>query len=1078
MDLAAGITSEAPGSIGSTGSTAATGTTGAPFARAPFAGVALCFFLSGFAALLYQTAWMRQFSIVFGTSELAIATVLAAYMAGLAAGAAIAGRQAHRIRRPVLAYGLLELGVALSALAVPLGLELAETLLASTIGGRPDLPDGGSAGQSAFYLIATFAVLILPTGFMGATLPLLTRHVVRTPREIGRRVGALYAINTLGAAVGTLCAAFALLPSLGLSRTVWVGVGVNALVFLIAAALARGAGFAPPVADEAVAAEEPLESTADARIADHARVVLPLMLVSGAASFTYEVLWTRMLSHLLGASVYAFATMLAAFLLGITAGSAIAAVLARSRRAGALGFVLAQLLTAGLSVLIFGWLADLPSWELARDTGEMTSLGRNSLIAGLVLLPATLSIGATFPFALRVLARDARAAGNAAGRVYAWNTLGAILGAILAGFFVIPALGFDGTVRAAVFTNVGLGVVGALAWLRASPVALVTSAAALVGAFLFQPQPPTALLRSSPLSGMSAEGEEVFAAVGQSASVLMLESEGKYFLRCNGLPESAIEPRGAPPFARNFEWWLAVLPVLARPATSSMLVIGFGGGVILEGVPPGVAAVDVIELEPQVIQANREIAELRERDPLADPRLRVFLNDARGALALTDRRYDAIVSQPSHPWTAGASHLYTREFLSQARSHLEPGGVFVQWMASSFLDEELLRMLGATLLDVFAHVRLYRPRSGMLVFLASDEPIEIEHDLLRDPGPIAIAADHYGRLGIHGVTDIAAALALDQAGLQELCRGAAVNTDDDNQIAMRSPDSLRYAKSVSIDELLGPLDPLRPGQPLARELAPTLDRGYLVQRLVNLGLDKRASLIARQTEDPSLRELTTGILRTADAEDTSRETIRRALDMDPANARARFTLVRPWLSDLASGIARPEIVEAAAGLEGSAAAVVDGWERSMQADWAGLAALEDALAQARPTDAWYVDAMRLRATWRCVIADPKQARIGAEEALVLIDRALALDPDPLALIVRARAALIAERPNVLVETLAELALLVTRPDAGVPPSMAEFVIANLTGYRPALQSLASDPRVHARRVEQVLARIDALVGPG
>ncbi len=203
-------------------------TTGPNSATAPglwdLVGIALCFALSGFAALLYQTAWTRQFSLVFGTSELAVATVLAAYMAGLALGAWLVERFLPRISRPIFAYALLEFTIAAGAIAVPFLLLAADKLMIVAIGGNAGPPDSLGAWQTTFYVFTAFIVLAVPTACMGATLPLLTRHVVAAPAHIGRRVGLLYAINTLGAAGGALCAAYLLLPALGLTGTVFVGV--------------------------------------------------------------------------------------------------------------------------------------------------------------------------------------------------------------------------------------------------------------------------------------------------------------------------------------------------------------------------------------------------------------------------------------------------------------------------------------------------------------------------------------------------------------------------------------------------------------------------------------------------------------------------------------------------------------------------------------------------------------------------------------------------------------------------------------------------------------------------------------
>ena len=211
--------------------------------RLVFAGVVACFFLSGLAALLYQTAWLRQFSLVFGTSELA---VLAAYMGGLALGSAVAGRYAGRVTRPVLVYGILEAGIALSALAVPLLLLAARALYASILGDQPAPPDAAAIGQPIFYLLVAFVVLAIPTGFMGATLPLLIRYAVRTDREVGPRVALLYAINTAGAVCGTLAAAFVLLPALGLNRTVCAGIAAVLAIYSPARpqAVVSSSGFA------------------------------------------------------------------------------------------------------------------------------------------------------------------------------------------------------------------------------------------------------------------------------------------------------------------------------------------------------------------------------------------------------------------------------------------------------------------------------------------------------------------------------------------------------------------------------------------------------------------------------------------------------------------------------------------------------------------------------------------------------------------------------------------------------------------------------------------------------------------
>ena len=292
--------------------------------RLSFLLVSLCFFLSGVAGLIYQMAWTQQFGLVFGTSELALATVLAAYMAGLALGAAGAGHWMDRVRRPVLVYAVLELGVGLSALAVPPAISAASFLHVALLGGV-ELPLAGSFGSGLIYGVTSFAILLVPTALMGATLPLLARYAVQRETEIGSRIGLLYTANTAGAAAGTLLAAFVLLPRIGLGQTVLVAVAVNVIVFGFAVLLARG--FSPSQAAATAATTSRPEGE---RVAGF-DWILPLVLVSGAVSFCWEILWTRLLTHLCGGSVYAFSTMLATFLIGLALGSVIAARLPSPR---------------------------------------------------------------------------------------------------------------------------------------------------------------------------------------------------------------------------------------------------------------------------------------------------------------------------------------------------------------------------------------------------------------------------------------------------------------------------------------------------------------------------------------------------------------------------------------------------------------------------------------------------------------------------------------------------------------------------------------------------------------------------
>ena len=462
--------------------------------------------------------------------------------------------------------------------------------------------------------MSAFAALALPTTLMGATLPMLARYAVAEEAQIGRRIGLLYAMNTAGAVFGALLTAFFLLPELGLTHTIWFGAALNALVFLLAAALSqRVSGKAPPRHYTSADTQQPHRY---ARAPTFNRFpapgwVLPLMLLAGAVAFFQEVLWTRMLAHVVGSSIYAFGVMVASFLTGIALGGGIGAALGRTREraAYALGAALiAAAAAAGLAYLqLERWMPETGGLlQNVRDLG-FVRLPMNALFSGLLLLPMTIAIGMTYPLAVRVLARDADDAAPASARVYAWNTVGAIVGSLAAGFVLIPALKYEGAIRAAVYASAALGIAAfwvLLPFQRTRAIAGASASALVVlCCVFFMPQAPMRLLRTSPLN-IDNSGRVLYYDIGRSASVVMLSQDGGLALRTNGLPEALMDTPGSVPRFSG-EYWLSPLAVIARPQARDMLIVGYGGGVVIEGVPPSVQRIDVIELEPKVIEANR-----------------------------------------------------------------------------------------------------------------------------------------------------------------------------------------------------------------------------------------------------------------------------------------------------------------------------------------------------------------------------------------------------------------------------------------------------------------------------------------
>ncbi len=978
---------------------------------AVFVAVSLCFFLSGFAALLYQTAWMRQLSVVFGTSELAVATILAAYMAGLALGAAIAARVMHRIRRPILVYGALEATIALSAIAVPFLLQLAGILYAAVFGGLSQPPGASGMGQSLFYLVVTFVVLAVPTACMGATLPMVTRYAVHKDEDVGPRVGLLYSINTAGAIAGTLVAAFLLLPAFGLWGTILAAAVVNLIVFVIAALLANSAGTESSTSSRSI-------STFGWRPESW---ILPIMLLSGVATFAYEVLWTRLLSHILGGSVVAFATMLASFLAGIAIGSAVASRFAKTKVTAQIGFIVSELGIAVTCVAIYV--------TLDQFVPPTAGLLGNVSIAIALLLPATLFIGATFPFAVRILSANESEASVASARVYAWNTVGAVVGAIVAGFVLIPLLKYEGAIKVVVAINAGLAFAAAFAVPpRRVPFAIGSAVVFVILLLGFSPGSPEALLRVSPLNDLRS-GNIRYYGVGRSATVLMLERDGYFYLRTNGLPEAATDLKGAPP-SKHTQRLLAALPVLARPDTKSMLIVGFGGGVVAEDLPTSLAEVDIVELEPKVLEANRSISEERNIDPLQDPRINLVINDARNALRLTDKHYDAIVSQPSHPWTAGASHLYTREFMRLAKSRLGSDGVFLQWMNTQFVSESLLRSFVATLLDVFPHVRAYQFDANILFFLASESQIDPEAQMLATGEPFKSHLDEYKRKGIGSVNDLVAALAWDETGLGRLAADAPLITDNDNRMAMQSAAAFEDSAlpNSRLQELIGQYGSLFDAQSdIHQKMAFAIDFVYVADRLEMIqarGLSTSLADTLLKNRNPTSLLLRAKILQKQSQGPRADQMLMAALESEPDNPIASYLLLKNRGDAVLDGSLPQRIRPYANNLTDVASAVIESMEFAERRDLSHARNKDDLLAQAAPYDQWYLNAAKLRADWRIMATRMGESSDYAAAALAIIDEVIALRQDINFYGMRMAAAFLADDYDAVVETARRMVWLV------------------------------------------------------
>ena len=423
------------------------------FGAASWLALLALFFASGASGLIYEIVWMRLLSLTMSVTVYAVTTVLCAFMAGLALGAAIAGRVAHRVRRPLLAYGCVEIVLAAVALITPTLLFHLGPIYASIHAAF----GGGGFGFAIARFVLAFGVLLIPSTLMGTTLPLLSRAVIQNTEVVGRGAGALYAVNTLGAVVGCVAAGFVLIPNLGLSLTNGFAASVSLAVGIVASLLGRNL----VTSTDHVAARS-MPASRDVRLAYVA------IAISGFTALGYQVLWTRALEQYTHNSTYAYSAILATFLLGIASGSAVAAPLVDRLRRPLLGLGVIELVISGsvLAALLLYANLDQLSPQVAQAIGGLGSWGQVVALiftqASAVLLFTTFLFGMTFPFVARIVVDRLDSVGERIATAYTANTAGSIFGSVVIGFAVLPVLGMQGTFLALATLNALVGL--ALAW--------------------------------------------------------------------------------------------------------------------------------------------------------------------------------------------------------------------------------------------------------------------------------------------------------------------------------------------------------------------------------------------------------------------------------------------------------------------------------------------------------------------------------------------------------------------------------------------------------------------------------------
>lgn len=729
--------------------------------RNPSVTAALLLFLSGLAALVYQTLWVKQLALIVGVDVYAVTTAVSAFFGGLAIGGALFGRRADRSVRPLRMFAALEAGSGVLGLSATILLAYAATSFVSI---------EATARPLAWALL--FVAIGLPAVLMGGTLPAIVRAVVPAEGTVGRASGSLYSANTLGAIAGAIAATFLLVPAFGVIGSAVAAAVVN----VVAAAVAM-------VADRPASPRAPAENSVTPRL-EGASLALGLYALAGGIALGYEVVWTQAIVQFLSTRTFAFTVVLATYLMGLFLGSLIWSKFAdRVRRPW---LVFGCLITAaGTSALLL--LASIGPWlpDAQRGLGlavlnatgsEMARLcARFALASAVVVLLPTALLGAAFPVVVR-LAGGAERIGRDLGAVLALNTAGGIAGTVLTGFVLVPAFGLVRTlgILAVVAAAIGAIAIGrghdfripALAG-ACTLVVIVAGVAALVPKDLLARQLTTA-----------RGGKLVFYEETAGGTVAVLEERGSSAafrrLYIQGVSNSG---DGMP--SLRYMRLQALLPlVIHRGDPKAALVIGLGTG-ITAGALLAYESLDrrvVAELLPAVVRAAPNFK--GNYGATADPRVTLRLADGRRELLRSADRYDLITLEPPPPSASGVVNLYSRDFYALARERLNGNGLVAQWLPLPTQNDEDTRSLVRSFLDVFPHATLWTTELHEMLLIGSVEPIELD---------AARIAGRFGQPGVSaalrevGVASPAALLATyvtDRNRLERYAQDAPATTDD------------------------------------------------------------------------------------------------------------------------------------------------------------------------------------------------------------------------------------------------------------------------------------------------------------
>ncbi|HKE28314.1 MAG TPA: fused MFS/spermidine synthase [Bryobacteraceae bacterium] len=760
------------------------------------------FALSGCSALIYEIVWYQLLQLVIGSTTVSLATLLATFMGGLCLGSlGLARVKPVAGMHPLRLYGLIELGIGACGILALFGMPLVDYVYTSAVG----------HGMPAMLLRAVVCALCLlpPTILMGASLPAISRWLETSPRGISW-MGLLYGGNTAGAVLGCLLAGFYLLRLTDMTTATFAAVAINVVVGLVSIALAKRT---PARAAEAAPARPKTAA------AGYWPVYLTIGL-SGAAALGAEVIWTRLLGLMLGATVYTFSLILAVFLVGLGVGSALGAIMARSRDAAgaraALGWCQVAALVA-IAWTAFMMARSLPYWPInpLLSTKPAYTFQVDVVRVIWAILPATLLWGMSFPLALAGAASAGEDPGRLVGRVYAANTCGAIAGALMFSIVLVPWIGTANCQRVLLVLAAFAALATLVPHLRAHK-SLVSAAglavAMVAGIYLYstvEPVPGMLIAYGRRIMISSSRSKLLYSGEGINSSIAITEwDDGAVQFHVSGKVEASTES-----YDMRLQRMLGHMPALVHRNPEKVLIVGFGAGVTAGTfvVHPEVKRIVICEMEPLIPPTATKYFGRENFDVKDDPRTQIVYDDARHFVLTTPEKFDIITSDPIHPWVKGSATLYSREYFRLVKEHLNPGGVVTQWVPLYESDPETVKSELATFFDVFPNGTVWAnelDRGGYDVFLlGQNEPMKIDLDKIEDrlaqPADARVV-ESLREVGFRSAVDLFSVYAGQAEDLRPWLTGAEINEDGNLRLQYLAGLALNNSQEGGIyEQMLG-----------------------------------------------------------------------------------------------------------------------------------------------------------------------------------------------------------------------------------------------------------------------------------